>query len=309
MTDINTNVEEALATKVGGLLLGERKLNFSGESLFEKIVHKRSAPINIETAPMYLTGLDGSIYDPKERKMVLNNGQFVGDVSRRYTVIANEKVYQLIQDAGFKPERTEFDARGNKMFVQVFSDDASGLRPHTFTTDKGGDKIEVGLMVRNDISGHMGFGGDLFTYRSRCSNGAVIGKKELGSFTVKHVGEYTRLVSVMKAMLNRAFDLGMKIKPFYQKATEVAINQEIADKLLKTEIPHKFLPDFMKAITKKNTPTQLILERKDATVWEGFNALTEKAWHGTDLGITTRRQYTERANAWLMNAVAPLIVA
>jgi hypothetical protein len=229
-------------------------------------------------------------------------------VSSKYTFIANEKVHALIQDAGFKPETLKFSKDGYKMFAEVFSDDASGLRPHTFTAQGNGDKIEVGVMIRNSIDGTMAFGGDIFTFRSRCSNGAIIGKQELGSFSVKHVGNYERLIAVFKAQLNRAFELSMKIKPYYQKAAEVKINQELAESLVKTKVPQKFLPDFINVDKQKNSPAKIILEDKNRTVWDGFNQVTDNAWHGEKVGITTMRQYTERANAWLMAAVEPLLV-
>lgn len=305
-----TDKKAIQAAEFVNLTVGKRSLNFAGEDIFYKLSKNESRPVAIESAPVFFVGADGKTYDTNRYKIGIRNNQLAGIMSKRYTFISNEKAYQLIQDSGFKPERTDFSKTGNAMFVQVFSDDASGLRPHTFTAQGESDKVEVGLLIRNSIDGTTSFGGDIFTYRSRCSNGAVVGKKSLGSFSVKHVGQYEKLVAVFKAQLNRAFELSTKVKTYYQKATEVKINQEIAESLIKTKLPQKFLPDFI-SIDEKIT----ILADKNRTVWEGFNAITEKAWHGIhgqdgkSLDITTRKQYTERANSWLMATVAPLVVA
>jgi len=305
-----TDKQQVQSATLVDLTLGTRKLNFSGEDIYFKLAKNETRQVNIESAPVYFTGADGKIYDTKRYKVGIRNNQLAGIMSNKYTFISNEKAYQLIQDVGFKPERTEFAHNGNAMFVQVFSDSAKGMRPHTFTNDgQNGDKIEVGVMIRNSIDGTTSFGGDIFTYRSRCSNGAIIGRKELGSFSVKHVGQYDRLIAVFKTQLARAFELSMKVKTFYQKSAEVKINQEIADELVKTKLPHKFLPDFINVVKKRGSPTELILEDKNRTVWDGFNKITEKTWHDDELGITTKRQYTERANAWLLNVVQPLVVA
>lgn len=308
MENTVTDKKEIQSAEFVNLAVGKRSLNFSGEDIFYKLAKNESRPVAIESAPVYFVGADGRTYDTKRYKVGIRNNQLAGIMSKRYTFISNEKAYQLITDAGFKPERTDFSKNGNAMFVQVFSDEAKGLAPHTFTNDGNGDRVDVGLMIRNSIDGTTAFGGDIFTYRSRCSNGAVLGKKSLGSFSVKHVGQYERLVAVFRSQLNRAFDLSMKVKAYYQKAAEVKINMEMAETLIKTKLPQKFLPDFINVVKERNNPQKIILERKDASVWEGFNAITEKAWH-QDVGITTKKQYTERANSWLINVVEPLMVA
>jgi len=292
-------------TTMMDLTTGKRSLNYVGEDIFYKLVKQESRPVKIESAPVYFRGADGNTYDTRRYKVGIRNGKLAGIVSNKYTFISNEKVYQLIEDAGFKPTNAEFGSGGNSMFVQVFSDDLHASRDaHVWSNDnQNGDKVEVGLMVRNSIDGTAAFGGDIFTYRSRCSNGAIIGKKSLGSFSVKHVGEYSRLLAVFRAQLNRAFELSTKVKTFYQKSTEVRMNQQLAESLVQTKVPQKFLPDFVSIEDKKT-----VLHNKDATVWETFNSMTEKAWHA-DIGITTRRQYTERANAWLINVTEPLLVA
>lgn len=284
------------------LTVGKRALNYTGEDLYYRLTQNVSKPVNIESAPVYFAGADGKIYDLKRYKVGIRNGQIAGIMSNKYAFVSNEKAYQLVKDAGFKPTNVEFAHNGNAMFVEVFSDDA-GIGTHSWSNDgKNGDIMNVGVMIRNSIDGTTSFGGDIFTYRSRCSNGAIVGKKELGSFSVKHVGQYERLIAVFRTQLERAFELSTKVKAYYMKAAEVKVNKEMAEALVKTKIPQKFLPDFIK-IEKKAT----ILEAKDRTVWDGFNDMTEKAWH-SDISITTKRQYTERANAWLLNVTEPLLV-
>lgn len=298
-----TDKKAILEAQFMDLTAGKRTLNFIGEDIFYKLTKQEYRPVTIESAPVYFNGADGKLYDTKRYKVGIRNNQLAGIMTNKYTFIANEKAYQLIRDSGFKPTNVEFAHNGNVMFVQVFTDKV-GDGPHMWSNDQnGGDKVQVGVMIRNSIDGTTSFGGDIFTYRSRCANGAIIGKKNLGSFSVKHVGQYDRLVAVFRAQLNRAFDLSVKVKQFYMKAAEVKINQEIAESLIKTKLPQKFLPDFIK-VEKKAT----ILQDKNRTVWDGFNEITDKAWHGY-ISITTKRQYTERANAWLLNVVEPLVVA
>lgn len=290
------------------LTVGKRTLNFSGEDIFFKLAKNEQRPVSIESAPVFFTGADGKTYDLKRYKVGIRNNQIAGIMSTKYTFISNEKAYSLIKDSGFKPTNVDFAHNGNAMFVQVFSDEVAGA--HVWSNDgKGGDMVNVGVMIRNSIDGTTSFGGDIFTYRSRCSNGAILGKKELGSFSVKHVGQYDRLIAVFRAQLNRAFDLSVKVKNYYMKSAEVKLNQAMAEALVATKLPQKFLPDFIATSKTKNNPLQVILEDKNRTVWDAFNKVTENSWHEGDLSIVTRRQYTERANAWLLNTVAPLVEA
>jgi hypothetical protein len=297
-----SNVLDGRKTEVAiaDLALGKRSVNFTGEDIFYKLTKGEVRQTTIESAPVYFRGADGAIYDTRRYKAGLRNGQLAGIMSNKYTFVSNEKAYELIKSAGFEPTNVEFSNKGNAMFVQVF-DGKSGF----FDADnQGGDKVNVGVMIRNSIDGTTSFGGDIFTYRAACSNGAILGKKELGSFSVKHVGNYERLVATFRMQLGRAFELSRKVKTYYRKAQEVNVNLDIAKALVNTQLPKKFLPEFIN-VDKHGTVT---LQDKNRTVWQGFNDVTEKAWHAEKLGITSRRQYTERANSWLLNVTEPLLV-
>jgi len=307
--DVITDQKNVKQAEFMNLTVGKRTLNYSGEDIFFKLAKNEIRPVAIESAPVYFVGADGKTYDLNRYKVGIRNNQIAGIMSKKYTFISNEKAYELISDTGFKPSKVEFAHEGNAMFVEVFSDDA-GTGTHTWSNDpEGGDKMEVGVMMRNSIDGTMAFGGDIFTYRSRCSNGAIIGKKDLGSFSVKHVGDYHRLIATVRAHITRAFRLSEKVREYYIKSAEVKMNDEMAKALVATQLPKKFLPDFVNLIKVKNAPTQIVLEDKNRTVWDAFNGITERAWHENGLSIVTKRQYTERANAWLLNTVEPLLVA
>lgn len=296
----------------GGLPIGKKVLNYTGDSLYHHLVFGQKKEVNIESALVYARGVDGKTYDNGRYKLAMCNGDDIGIMSRKYTFIANEKVYELVKDAGFKPTNVEFAHNGNVMFLDVFTD-KMGKGNHVWSNDgKNGDMVEVGVQIRNSIDGTSAFGGDIFTYRSRCSNGAILGRKDLGTFSVKHVGQYDRLLAVFRAQLNRAFDLSVKVRDFYMKSAEVKMNEAIAQNLLKTALPKQFLPDFVKVIKEKGVAPKVHIEDNSATVWQGFNAITDKTQKAKDngeLGITTWRQYTERANAWLLNTVQPMVAA
>lgn len=284
--------------------LGQKKLEYQGEDIFFKLTKGESRQVTIESAPVLALGADGQQYDTKRYKIGLRNDWITGIVSRKYTFVANEVAYKLVNDAGFKPTNVHFSKSGNAMFIEVFNDGLRAIGGHHWSNDgQNGDDVNVGVLVRNSIDGTASFGGDIFTYRSRCSNGSIIGKKQLGSFSVKHIGEYNRLLSVFRQYLDRAFRLSKQVKSYYQKAAEVKVNQEIAEAFVKTHIPQKFLPDFIQVDEGK-----VFLQDKSTTVWDAFNESTEKVWHLEKLGIGSKVTYTQRANTWLLQTVEPLVV-
>lgn len=284
--------------------LGQKKLEYQGEDIYFKLTKGVSQPVKIESAPVLALGADGNHYDTKRYKIGLRNDWLTGIVSRKYQFVANEVAYDLVTKAGFKPTKTHFSKTGNAMFIEVFSDKV-GSAAHSWSNDgKNGDEVNTGVLIRNSIDGTTSFGGDVFTYRARCSNGAIIGKKQLGSFSVRHVGEYSRLLSVFRQYLDRAFKLSQQVKVYYQKAAEVKVNDELAQAFVNTKIPQKFLPDFIQVLDNGKVK----LQDKSTTVWDAFNQSTEKVWHLEKLGIGSKVTYTQRANTWLLNTVEPLVV-
>src|ERR1041385_8333832 len=132
--NMNVEVNDGNA-EIVDLTLGKRTLNFVGEDLFFKLTKEESKPVSIESAPVFFTGADGKLYDTHRYKVGIRNNQLAGIVSSKYTFISNEKVYQLIRDAGFQtPEKVEFAHNGNVMFATVFSD-KTGDGAHVWSND------------------------------------------------------------------------------------------------------------------------------------------------------------------------------
>jgi len=230
--------------------------------------------------PALFRGKDGQLYDTKKHKVITRNGEFATIVSRRYTVLPNEEVLKLIEEAGYKTHDVKYSNNGNALYATLLSERVHAVRI--------GDIVKAGVLVRNSIDASTGFGVDMYTERLKCLNGAVSRGQEI-TWSRKHIGHREAIIGNFKQALERITLASEQLIATYKLADQIRLNRELAKKIVETKVPIKYLPDSIqvekktKAVTLTDTPT----------LYEAFNHSTAKIWHNDKLKIESKIQYEQ----------------
>ena len=194
-------------------------------------------------------------------KGIVKSGKLVNLVSKRYTVIPNEllveDVVPLIEQFGY--EQLDSPAKGiaNSRYMQYF------IKPKL--EDVNGEGIKLGMLLKNSIDGSLSLGLEGFSYRTLCSNGVIMGKESVYSFTKKHIGSVKDILLQLEqgvALVNKS---SLRIIEKYQHMMKVEFNKEKYVKL-KEQLPKKDLVDIARRIGS-------------GTDWDAFNQVTQSLWH------------------------------
>ena len=247
-------------------------------------------------APILFKGTDGK-QRPTGRKGIFRDNALAADVSHKYTLLPNEEVLSLLGAAGFNPTQVYRSRGGNAIHAQVL-EDKTDRNTHEIVE---GDSVKVGVMVRNSIDGSLAFGGDIFTYRLLCSNGAIARGAELGSFTYKHLGEREKLTASVKDMIERVLNAGTELIATYRMAAEISLNQQFADQLAKTYIPDVYIPKYIDM--KDRTKPKLTAAAQSVSLWQAFNYMTKEMWHTNRASMITKMRHEQELHKVLTIAV------
>ena len=194
-------------------------------------------------------------------KGIVKAGKLVNLVSKRYTVIPNEllieEVVPLIERFGY--EQVDSPAKGivSARYMQYF------VKPKLERVDNEG--VKLGMLLRNSIDGSLSLGLEGFSYRTLCSNGVIMGKESVYSFTKKHMGSAKDILLHLEegvALVNKS---SLQILEKYQHMMKVEFNKEKYAKL-KEQLPKKDLVDIARRIGT-------------GTDWDAFNSVTQTLWH------------------------------
>ena len=215
----------------------------------------------------------------------------------KYTLLPNEEVLSLLGAAGFNPTQVYRSRGGNAIHAQVL-EDKTDRNTHEIVE---GDSVKVGVMVRNSIDGSLAFGGDIFTYRLLCSNGAIARGAEVGSFTYKHLGEREKLTAGVKDMIERVLNAGTELIATYRMAAEISLNQQFADQLAKTYIPDVYIPKYIDM--KDRTKPKLTAAAQSVSLWQAFNYMTKEMWHPNRASMITKMRHEQELHKVLTIAV------
>lgn len=251
---------------------------------------KREHGFGIYEAPIYYINKQQEKYE-SGRKVIVRNGIPVHIPSKRYTVIPNEQVLEMVEEAGFKPTTVNLDRNDNAMYTEIMSPNFEGA------VDKG-DAVRVGTIVTNSIDGSEPLAAHTYTYRLACGNGAVGSGSLMGGFVMKHVGERQKLIDGLRETLDQAMEGSKRLIEMYKKTLKIKIDEKIAEAITATKIADKYLPEYIQRGEKEKT----ILKDKNVTLWQGFNDLTFKLWHSPDLSWHRKISRTQVLHGILANA-------
>ena len=237
------------------------------------------------------TGIDGKRHETG-RKWVYRSNKFCADVSTKYALLPNEEVLSLIDATGFKVKKIHYSRGGNSMHAEILSDKTAEV--------KVGDIVQLGCMVRNSIDASQGFGGDMFTYRLMCSNGAVARGEELATWSSRHVGKREELVKEMRVSIERIISASQELIATYKLAAQIKLNEEFAKSLV-TAIPEAYLPDYIEVPKDPLAPPKLTAT---PDLWKVFNDCTQAIWHTSRANMMTKADHERELHNVLTVAVA-----
>ena len=169
----------------------------------------------------------------------------------------------------------DFTHRGFSSYWTLLSPDIRETIKGSYVQD---DVVQVGLVVRNGINTGVSLGADFYTYRLSCSNGAIGRGENFGSISIRHVGDRNKIVQTFKEGIPLVVKAGQKILEYYQMATAIRFDPEMAKKIFKkTPIAQKYFPTYFGVDEDEKDPDKkvnLTAQGKSLTLWEVFNDLT-----------------------------------
>jgi len=141
-----------------------------------------------------------------------------------------------------------------------------------------GDELNIGIRLVNSYNLSSCFGGEVFAYRTACSNGMFLGKV-LGEVQMRRYHTGTADVRKLVAKFVKNVVNGNEaLKVFVSDSMADSYEWELADKILGQVINvKKYRKLLMEELKEKHG------EGTELTRWDIYNALTSIATHGLDL--------------------------
>jgi len=144
-----------------------------------------------------------------------------------------------------------------------------------------GEEVHVGVDIFNSIDGTSSFGAGVFTYRYVCENGVFMGKEILFSIRKAHRKGLQELIHDLKNRLVLVMERAPAVLDAYRQLAEQRVTDRLIEKLKKSRISRKVLPDY---ITADEVPG----EAYHLSQWDLYNDITEAIWHNVKAGMKTK---------------------
>jgi uncharacterized protein DUF932 len=229
--------------------------------------------------------------DPVTQKECSTVQAFKRTVSPELVIIPQEEAFERIDKAikNFnKSEQSkvfgEFklveDYEAHKLNGNYFTHYWQYLSDRQYDVQKG-DTVQFGISFRNGIGTRVSLGGDLYSFRLSCSNGAICRDAKVGSFNIPHIISAERMMEKFTDAVANTIQNYKKLLDYYKAFNIKKLDQALVDKILKkVDLPLKYLPEEILEITTKKDDKELeevkiVLKDKNATMWDLFNGITD----------------------------------
>jgi Domain of unknown function (DUF932) len=230
--------------------------------------------------------------DPVTNQECSTTQAFKRTVSPELVIIPQEEAFERI-DRGIqnfnKSDQAKIfgkfelkeDYEAHKLNGNYFTHYWQYLSDKQYDVEKG-DTVQFGFSFRNGIGTRVSLGGDIYSYRLSCSNGAVCRDAKIGSFNIPHIISAERMMQKFTDALANTIENYKKLLDYYKAFNVKRLDQQLVDQILKkVDLPLKYLPeDILEIVTnKKNKELEepVIIFKKDskATLWDLFNGITQ----------------------------------
>lgn len=147
---------------------------------------------------------------------------------------------------------------------------------------KVNDVVQFGINFRNGIGTLTSLGGDFYSHRLWCANGAITRDRAF-SFSIPHRISASRMLEKLTDALTDIFQNYKQLLEYYREFTKVKLTQQMALKIIKdAEIPLKYLSPQLFDVTMpddenelKHALIKLTRRGKESTLWDLFNSITQ----------------------------------
>jgi len=246
-------------------------------------------------APLHFDG------KPTRYKTIVKNGKLVAVVGRDYKVLPNEEAVKIADavagELGARPFKLRYKRSNciyNRVKTRVY---AQYLMPGSYDV-AGRDRVRIGFSMANGIDGGLAFSALGFTFRKVCENGVFVGYKELARFYRKHTKGLEVDLAMIRKVVEGVVAETKRAIGVYRKLVTLELNEEIAEKIAKSRIPRKLLPDYIEIQKGK-----LVGFDSTKTLWDVYNSVTAAIWHNVKADIETKRNAFNQLHA-IIPAVA-----
>ena len=144
--------------------------------------------------------------------------------------------------------------------------------------------MKPGFSVVNSIDGSLSFGVTGFTYRSMCENGVILGMRRLAWTLHRHTSSVQDLLKDFKELLTDVMEGVSKLIRAYGTLSRRKLTYEIADRIAKSKISKKVLPDYIEV--EKGTVKEY---DEGVSLWKVYNDITEAVWHNAKTGAYSKQ--------------------
>lgn len=225
-------------------------------------------------------------------RAVMRQNDLVAIVKKHYTLFPNEEALKISDQAAKLAKMAPFVVKKNDNWMMNKSDTrlyamyvpksavADGIAGHQMV-QVNGDEVLTGITIRNSIDGSSSFGVGLFTFRSACSNGVIVGRKDIASIYKVHTKSLNATTNRLRDIILSMMERGNDVIESYREMAETKITLELVEKLNKSRLSKNVLPNY---VTEKDLKSEL----KKLTEWQLYNDITAAIWHGAKTDISTK---------------------
>lgn len=222
---------------------------------------------NVEKTPIFVKGQEIS-----NQVAVINSdtNNVLGIVSPKYKIIPNKNVCEIFEEAlpfGVEEVQDHFYNNGEMWRRRIILDKST----FNFEVVKG-DEYGILVEIFNSYNGKTSYGFSIMGFRWICSNGQIMGKKNIYQSSLTHKREE---ISIIRDSFNRQINESNKNLKIWQRWTEVGFsNQQISNFLESKSYINKRSRE---AIINNHFVT---LQKMEKTKWAFYNTLTDYMSHG-----------------------------
>jgi len=223
--------------------------------------------------------------DDTAYKAIVRDGDLIKILGQGYELFPNEEALKLADQAaalvGLKPFNVSAPGLRTEENV-IYNDTATRMRA-IYAVGKvhrvDGEEVNLGVNVFNSIDGSTSFGCGLFTFRSICGNGVILGYERIFSAKRMHTRGLSKLLGDMKARIILVMERGLDVLESYRRMAQEKVTERLVDRILRSRLSLKVLPGYVKEEEAK---------LPDINQWQLYNDVTELIWHNEDAGLHTK---------------------
>ena len=233
-------------------------------------------------------------------KAITRENKLVTILGNGYKVLPNEEAVKIADEAAEMAGLVPFHEFSGEWFQRMEKHviyDKDQARVHALYAsnkhyDVNGEKMHIGVGVHNSIDGTTAFGCGIFTFRHACANMVLAGtrkytqqfdqRKTIEYIYQRHTASLNPVTGDLKNKILTVMDRANEIISTYQRMATEKATQQLIERLRKSRLSAKVLPDYVAKPEEAIPPA-------DLTQWQLYNDITAAIWHNAKAGLRTKQ--------------------